>query len=347
MTIDQVIDLRSDTVTCPDEDMRQAIFEAKVGDAGYDDDPSVNELQDYAAWLTGKESALFMASGIMGNLVALMTHTRRGESLLVGKRAHIYGYEGGGLSAVAGVLPRLLDDSAGCPEPESIEEAIPEVDVHFAQASLLCLENTHNECGGVAVSPQRFAAAARTGRKAGLAVHLDGARLFNASVYWKTDVKSYTQEADSIQFCLSKGLGAPMGSMLCGSREFIEVARFNRKRVGGELREVGFMAAAGLYALRHNIDRLAEDHRRAARMGELLQSAGIAVEQREHGTNMVYFTLPQTGGDGALLLKRLEKRGVLANTAGHRRLRLVTHLQIDDRAMEQAANIIIDEYARL
>ncbi|EEX49319.1 MULTISPECIES: GntG family PLP-dependent aldolase [Jonquetella] len=344
---DRVIDLRSDTVTCPDEPMRRAIFEARVGDAGYDDDPSVNELQEYAAFLVGKEKALFMPSGIMGNLVATMTHTRRGESALVGRNAHIYAYEAGGLSAVSGLLPRLLDDSSGCPSPDEIEGAVPEVNVHFAQATLLCLENTHNDCGGVAISPERMAEAAQAGRRKNLAVHLDGARLFNASVYWKIDVKAYTDQADSVQFCLSKGLGAPMGSMLCGSADFIAHAQFNRKRVGGEMREVGFMAAAGLYALRHNIDRLAEDHRMAAFLGKMLRGAGLPVEERECSTNMIYFPLPENSVTGDQFLARLQAAGVLGTTAGPKRIRLVTHMGINDSDVERAADVVAREYAAL
>ena len=341
----KLIDLRSDTVTCPDAAMRKVIYEASVGDAGYDDDPSVNALQEMAAEMTGQEDSLFMPSGIMGNLVALMTHCRHGDGVLVGDRAHLFKGEGGGIVAVAGVLPYPLDDGSGCPSPESVAAAIPEYNVHYPQPTLLCLENTHNDCNAVAVAPDVFAAAVAEGHRQKLQVHLDGARVVNAAAAWGVDVKEFTSIVDSVQFCLSKGLGAPMGSMLCGSKEFIERARFNRKRVGGALRQAGFMAAAGLYALTHNVKRLAEDHANAAELGRLLEEKGLDVEHMPHSTNMVYFNLPEPLPTAAELVEKLAARGVLCNTSGARRIRLVTHLQVSSADVAAAADVICQETA--
>ncbi len=340
------IDLRSDTVTCPDEAMRRAIWEAQVGDAGYGDDPSINELQELAAEITGQEEALFTPSGIMGNLISLMTHTRRGEAVIVGNRAHLYRSEGGGLSAVAGLLPYPVDDSSGCPSAQAILEAIPAVDVHNAQVSLLCLENTHNDCGGTAVSPELFSAAVDAAHSRGLKVHLDGARIFNAAAAWNCDVRRYTSIVDSVQFCLSKGLGAPMGSMVCGSRDFIAAARFNRKRVGGDLRQAGFMAAAGIYALKHNRERLSQDHENASALAKMLADRGLAVEQNPQGTNMVYFSLNESQPSAAEMVRRCRHRGVLFNGVGPRRIRLVTHLQISREDLTEAVGVIGGEAQR-
>ncbi len=342
----ETVDFRSDTVTCPDGAMRKAIFEASVGDAGYDDDPSVRELELLAAELTGQESAIFVPSGIMGNLVAVMTHCRRGEAVLVGDKAHLYRYEGGGLSALAGVLPYLLDDVSGIPSPHAISGACPIHNVHFAQASLLCLENTHNDRGGIAVSPEDFRKAVDAGRNMGLAVHLDGARIFNAAVAWGVDVKLFTSAVDSVQFCLSKGLGGPMGALLCGSDEFIGRAKFERKRVGGELRQAGFMAAAGVFALRHNVSRLSEDHHNARLLGELLSADGFEIEQAPVGTretNMVYVRLPEDGPSSAELSRACKEYGVLFNDLEPHRFRLVTHLGVDEASVRSGAACIIRE----
>ncbi len=336
----EIIDLRSDTVTRPDEAMVQAMVQAPVGDAGYDDDPSVNELQELAAAMTGHEAALFVPSGVMGNLISLMAHTRRGEGVIVGNRAHIYRFEGGGIASVAGLLPYPVDDSSGCPNAEAIAQAVPAVDVHHALASLVCLENTHNDWGGVAVSPDDFGAAVQAARDLGLKVHLDGARIFNAAAAWNCDVRRYTAIVDSVQFCLSKGLGAPMGSMVCGSRDFIATASFQRKRVGGALRQAGYMAAAGIYALKHNLGRLVQDHQNAAALAQALEGRGLSVERCPCPTNMVYFSLREDQIDAAELVRRCRDEGVLFNDQGPRRIRLVTHLQISSRDVATAAEVI-------
>jgi threonine aldolase len=342
----KIVDFRSDTVTCPGDEMRKVIFEASVGDAGYDDDPSVNELESLAAELVGQEAALFVSSGIMGNIVSTLTHCRRGEAILVGDKAHIYRYEGGGFSAITGVLPYVLDDETGVPSPESVKDACPIRNVHFAQPSLLCLENTHNDRGGLAVSPVEFQKTVEMGRDMGLAVHLDGARIFNAAAAWDVDVKEYTASVDSVQFCLSKGLGAPMGALLCGSEEFISRAKFARKMVGGELRQAGFMAAAGIYALKKNVDRLVKDHENASIAEGLLSSAGLIVESVPEGTratNMIYFHLPESGPDGEELSRRCLEKGVLLNAMEPRRIRLVTHLDMDEKDLRRGVEAVLEE----
>ncbi len=346
----KTVDLRSDTVTLPTDEMRQAIAEAPVGDAGYGDDPSINELERLAAEVVGQEDALFIPSGIMGNAVSVMSHCQRGEAALVGDKSHVYRYEGGGLSVLAGVLPYPVDDSAGVPTPLEIQKACPVHDVHFAQASLLCLENTHNDRGGLAVSPRDFSQSLAAAREAGLAVHLDGARIFNAAVAWQVDVKEYTASVDSVQFCLSKGLGAPMGAMLCGSQEFIARARFERKRLGGELRQAGFMAAAGSYAMVHNIVRLADDHRNAELAEALLIDSGFATESVPSGTkrtNMVYFHLPEKVQDVQGFAVSCARRGVLFNVMEPRRVRLVSHLGVGEDDIRLALSVIFEEVRRL
>lgn len=341
-----IIDFRSDTVTCPDDRMRLAIFEAAVGDAGYGDDPSVRELELIAAEIIGQESAIFVPSGIMGNITALLTHCRRGEAALVGDSSHLYRYEAGGLSALAGVLPYILDDSDGLPSPDAIRGSCPIRNVHFAQASLLCLEVTHNDRGGVAPSPSRFRAAVEAGREMGLSIHLDGARVFNSAVAWGADVKDYTSSVDSVQFCLSKGLGGPMGAMLCGSEDFISRACFERKRLGGELRQAGFMAAAGIFALKNNVSRLSEDHDNAKLLADILSDEGMTVEPVPDGTrrtNMVYVTLPDSAPSASDLAMACRDRGVLFNDLEPRRFRLVTHLGVSRESVIKGASCIARE----
>lgn len=338
-----MIDLRSDTVTCPDEKMLQAMSAAQVGDSGYGDDPSVDRLECLAAEMTGTEASLFMPSGVMGNLVALMTHCRNGDGVVVGQHAHLYCHEGGGLTACGGLQPYVVDDASGCPSVEALNAVMPDYDVHFPQPRLLCVENTHNGCGGVALEPSVCSALVSRAGELGLAVHLDGARIFNAAVACGVDVADYTSGVDSVQFCLSKALGAPMGSMLCGSASFIERARFYRKRLGGALRQAGYMAAAGIYALTHNVARLQEDHQRAAFLAQFLERQGLLVEHRHGSTNMVYFSMPQRCIDTSLLVDRCRQRGLLFNAAGSNRIRLVTHLHIDDEAVQKAVSIISEE----
>lgn len=339
----KILDFRSDTVTRPSMQMRAAIAAAEVGDDIMGDDPTANELCRYSAELTGMEDAIYVCSGTMGNLIALASAARSGESVLAGRMSHIWLSEVGGMSVVAGLIPYQIEDGSGIPSPEAITEAYREAgDIHNAPTSVLALENTHNYAGGIAVPPDAFAAAATAGHRLGLHVHLDGARIFNASVYHKTDVKTYTKEVDSVQFCLSKGLGAPLGSMLCGTHDFIERAKRWRKRLGGAQRQVGIAAAAGLYALHNNIERLAEDHNNARVMRSTLRNAGIKTEYAKNMTNMVYFKLTDNMMSDAEFIAACAERGVLADMISPRRVRLVTHIDITRGDAFRGAEIITE-----
>lgn len=342
----KIIDMRSDTVTKPSEEMRRVIAAAEVGDDIYGDDPTANALCACAAELTGKEAAIYVCSGTMGNLLAFATAGRAGESILAGFRSHVWLSEVGGLSAVAGLCPYGLNDDAGVPSPSAIAAgARIDGDVHHPDTTVLSLENTHNYAGGIAVAPEPFAAAAREGKRLGFHVHLDGARLFNAAVYHGVEVKKFTDEVDSVQFCLSKGLGAPLGSMLCGTREFIGRAMKWRKRLGGAQRQVGIAASAGLWALKHNIARLADDHANCRRLSELLRAGGIAVEDIPNATNMVFFPLGPENPADAEFERRCAEKGLLAHIISPRRARLVTHLDVDAEDVERAADIVIGAMA--
>lgn len=335
------IDLKSDTVTRPSQGMRKAMAEAEVGDDVYHEDPTVHRLEEKGASLTGKEAALYLTSGTMGNIVALLTHCCRGDAAIVGADSHILNYEGGGLAALGGILPLAADDSSGIIPPEEVVRFCKPSNVHFAPVTLLCLENTHNRCGGLALSPEEMEKTADQARKCGLLVHLDGARVFNAAAAWDVGVDAYGTLVDSVQICLSKGLGAPVGSLLCGTREFVERARFWRKKVGGGLRQAGIIAAAGLYAFEHNLPRLKEDHENAALLGSLLAEGGIEVERNAKPTNMVYFRIPVSVSE--TLPRRCAARGVLFNAAGPGRVRLVTHLDVSREQAAAAAGIILEE----
>ncbi|WP_286951742.1 MULTISPECIES: low-specificity L-threonine aldolase [Aminobacterium] len=337
------IDLKSDTVTKPSEEMRRAMYEAEVGDDVYSEDPTVLRLEEKAAEITGKEAALFAVSGTMGNLVSLLSHCNRGDGVIIGTYSHINNYEGGGLSALGGLFPILVDDSSGIPSQESIGEKCLPKNVHYAPARLLCLENTHNKCGGIAVSPERFAETGEKAKDMGLPVHLDGARLFNAALAWGADISVYTSRVDSVQLCLSKGLGAPVGSVICASSDFIDRARHWRKRVGGGMRQAGVIASAGLYALDHNIDRMIEDHENAKRIAYILQDGGLAVEENGRQTNMVFFSIPENGPTASMLIDSCARRGVYFTAMGERRVRLVTHLDVSKEQAVKAAEIIVEE----
>lgn len=337
-----VIDLKSDTVTKPGEEMRKAMYQAEVGDDVYGEDPTVIALEEKAAALTGKEAAIFVVSGTMGNLVSLMSHCTHGDGAILGHKSHIYYYEAGGMSALAGILPLTVDDHEGIPSLEDIAHWCRPSDIHFAPARLLCLENTHNKGGGIAVSPSKFRETAQGARELGLAIHLDGARIFNAATAWDVKTDEFTRHVDSVQICLSKGLGAPVGSLICASSDFIETARYWRKKVGGGMRQAGVIAAAGLYALENNIERLAEDHENAFLIAKILEDAGIEVEKSSKSTNMVFFrTSPSLDGD--LFLNSCFSKGVQFNSVESGRFRLVTHIDVSREQAEEAAHLIVKE----
>lgn len=338
----KILDFRSDTVTRPSDEMRRIMACAEVGDDIYGDDASSNALAAYAAELTGMEAAIYVTSGTMGNLLAFVSAGRHGESLLAGTRSHVWCSEGGGFSAVAGLCPYQLNDDDGIPRAGDLAKASrADGNIHHPDTTILSLENTHNYTGGIAVAPDKFAETAREGRHLGFHVHLDGARIFNATVFHGTDVAEYAKEVDSIQFCLSKGLGAPMGSMLCGTRDFIATAMKWRKRLGGAQRQVGIAAAAGLYALKNNVQRLAEDHENALLFVELLEKGGISVEPVANRTNMLFFSLLESHPADEVFVERCKANGLLLNIADPRRIRLVTHLNVTREDTESAAAIII------
>lgn len=326
---ERVIDLRSDTVTKPSAAMREAMLQAEVGDDVYGEDPTVRRLEAAIAQRAGMEAALFLPSGTQSNLVALLSHCGRGDEYLVGQQAHTYKYEGGGAAVFGGIQPQPIEfEPDGTLAIDRLRAAVKPDDAHFAKTRLLCLENTVH---GKVLPMAYLDEAAGFAREQGLAMHLDGARVFNAVVKLGVDLREITKHFDSVSICLSKGLGAPVGSVLAGSAEFIRRAHRWRKVAGGGMRQAGMLAAAGLYALEHNIARLAEDHARARRLAEgLAQLPGIEIVQPPQ-TNMVFLRVP--GIDTTELACRLRERGVVISPAPV--LRLVTHLDVNDDGIER------------
>ncbi|SUB82366.1 Low specificity L-threonine aldolase [Pragia fontium] len=317
-----MIDLRSDTVTQPSKAMRQAMADAAVGDDVYGDDPSVNQLEREAATLSGKEAALFLPTGTQANLVALLTHCQRGEEYIVGQKAHNYMYEAGGAAVLGSIQPQPIDAAEDGTLPlDIVASVIKPDDVHFARTRLLCLENTHN--GKVLPLDYLHQAWAFT-RKKKLALHMDGARIFNAAVAMKVPLSTLTQYCDTLTICLSKGLGAPVGSLLCGSSEFIKQARRWRKMVGGGMRQAGILAQGAIYALHHNVERLREDHDNTQWLAEQLSGLGVEVIAPGAQTNMLFLRLP--ANEASQLGPWMKQRGILMNAGPV--TRLVTHLDI-------------------
>jgi len=344
------IDLRSDTVTKPTPPMRQAMAQAAVGDDVYDEDPTVNRLQELAAERLGKEAGLFVASGTMGNIVALLTHGGRGDEVILGDLSHTFLYEGGATAGLAGIHPHVLKNEPDGTLPiGAIEAAIRTDDIHFPYTRLICLENTHNRCGGTIISPEYCARVTDLAHSRGIAVHLDGARLFNAAVALGIPPAELTGNVDSVMICLSKGLGAPVGSLLCGTREFITRAKRMRKIVGGGMRQAGIIAAAGIYAIENNVDRLAEDHENARRLADGISAIdGLTVgimgaSTPAVQTNLVYFSVDDPSLDARGLSQRLRARGILANPLGAAdQMRMVTHLDVTGEDITTAISLIGD-----
>ena len=333
----KVIDLRSDTVTHPTPEMRRAMFEAEVGDDVYGEDPTVNRLEAMAAAMTGKETALFVTSGTQGNLTAVLTHTNHGDEIILGDESHIFWYEVGGASVLGGVIMRTAPtDSCGRLNLGDIEAAIRSKDIHYPRTTLLCLENTHNRCGGTVLTPDYTDAVCSLVHGRGLRVHLDGARVFNAAIALGLPASALAKNADSVALCLSKGLGAPVGSLLCGTREFVERARKFRKMLGGGMRQAGIIAAAGILALERMVARLAEDHANAKRLAQgLRRIRGITLTQEEIPTNIVMFELsPELSR--AEFVKGLERSGVKVGLRDGHPFRVVTHWMISPQDIDEA-----------
>ena len=331
-----IIDLRSDTVTQPTPEMREAMYRAELGDDVYGEDPTVNRLERIAAERMGKEAALFVVSGTMGNLVALLTHCRRGDEVILGDRSHTFLFEQGGMASLGGIIPHTVPNQPdGTMRLEDLEGAIRGDDVHFPRTRLICLENTHNVCNGTPLTAGYTAQVAELARDHGLRVHVDGARIFNAAAALGVDVRELVQDVDSVQFCLSKGLCAPVGSLVCGSAEFIAEARRARKVVGGGMRQAGVLAAAGIVALEQIADRMGEDHARAKRLAEGL--AGIpGLDVGPAVSNILYFGLTeQVSKTPEEVVAGLAERGVrmLGRVGG--RFRAVTHHWISDEDVER------------
>lgn len=336
-----MIDLRSDTITLPTEAMREAMASAAVGDDVFGEDPTVAELETLAAQMLGKDAGLFLPSGTMGNLVAVLTHTQKGDEVIVEADAHVYYYEVGSISAVAGVIPRPVAGTLGYIAPSQLRAAIRPPNVHFPPPRLLCLENTHNRAGGIPFGPDEMDAVCLAARELGLAVHVDGARIFNAAVAFGVPAKSLVRHADSVMFCVSKGLSAPVGSLLVGSTEFIERARRFRKMVGGGMRQAGVIAAAGVVALRTMVDRLADDHASARHLAEGVAGLpGLSVDLERVRTNIVLVWLDEGRWTAAQFLARLKHEGVLAVPVGDYSVRFVTNRHIAADSVDRAISAI-------
>lgn len=337
----KVIDLRSDTVTLPSPAMREAIANAPLGDDVYGEDPTVNRLEELAAAMVGKEAALLVTSGTMGNLTALLAHGARGQQVLLGDESHIYHYEGGGASALGGLvyhpLPNLPDGSL---DLAALRNALSHgSDSHHAPPGVVCLENTHNRCGGAVLPPEVLAQTHALAREAGVPLHLDGARVFNAAIALGIDARELTRHVDTVQFCLSKGLAAPVGSLLAGSRNFIAHAHRVRKMLGGGMRQAGIIAAAGIVALEHMVERLADDHDNARFLAEqMIGLPGVELDLGRVQSNIVIFELdPVSGFSPEQLIAAAERHGVLLSGMGERKVRAVAHYGISAEDMQVAA----------
>jgi threonine aldolase len=341
------IDLRSDTVTQPTPAMRKAMAEAEVGDDVFGEDPTVNALQEKVANLLGKETALFVPSGTMANQLSIKSHTQPGDEVIIEASSHPYNFEGGAGAALSGVQFQCLKGVRGILDALQIEEAIRPEDHHFPVTRLVCLENTHNRGGGSIYPVEKMAEIYRLAKSKGLLVHLDGARLWNASVATGIKPLEYTQWADSVSVCLSKGLGAPIGSLVAGSKLFIDRVHRFRKMFGGGMRQVGIVAAAGIYALDHHLERLKEDHRNAKRMAVgLKEFRGVSVDPKHVETNIVIFDVMDTGMTGAQVAEAMKREGILIHAFGKTQIRLVTHLDVSSEDIERALNAFEKVFGR-
>ncbi|WP_096202845.1 low-specificity L-threonine aldolase [Bacillus sp. FJAT-45350] len=339
-----MIDLRSDTVTKPTTEMRQAMFSAEVGDDVYREDPTIIKLEETAAQLLGKESALFVTSGTQGNQLAVLAHCDPGQEIIIDEDAHIVYYEGAAISALAGVQPRTIKGNRGAIDPIKLKEMIRPNDIHFPETGLICIENTHNRGGGAVVPLSSMEAMYQVAVEHQVPLHLDGARLFNAAVACNQPISAFADYTDTVQVCLSKGLAAPVGSLLAGSNAFIEKARKWRKRLGGGWRQAGVLAAPGLIALTTMVDRLSEDHENAQRLANGFANIdGLSIENKVE-TNIVLVNVEQTTLTAEQFLSELKENGILAVAFGPYTIRFTTHYHIGkneiDTAISNVANII-------
>jgi threonine aldolase len=336
------IDLRSDTITKPTPAMRRAMAEAEVGDDVLGDDPTVIRLEEMSARRLGKEAGLFVASGTMGNLVSLLAHCGRGDEVILGDLAHTFVNEQGGMAALGGIQPHTVRNQPdGTLDLDDVAAAIRGNNIHYPRTRLITVENTHNLCSGAALTSEYMAALGELARGHGLRIHVDGARIFNAAIALGVDVERLARDADSVTFCLSKGLAAPVGSVVAGSRAFIAEARRMRKVVGGGMRQVGVLAAAGIVALEQMVDRLAEDHANAQALVDGLAGVpGIAVEPSPCRTNIVYMRVTHPDMDARGLQRRLDAQGVHMLALGPRLVRAVTHYHVTRSDIDAAVKVM-------
>jgi threonine aldolase len=358
--VHDVVDLRSDTLTLPTPEMREAMAHAAVGDDVWEEDPTVKRLEAMAAERTGKDAGLFVASGTMGNLLSVLSHTRPGQEVILDLDSHIFNYEAGGSALIGGLQMRPITTARGFLAPEQVHEAIRPANIHLPPTGLVAIENTHNRHGGTCCTPEEIAAVARVAHDAGVPVHLDGARLFNAAVALRRPAADFTREVDSVTFCVSKGLGAPVGSVICGGAELVARARRWRKMVGGGMRQVGVIAAAGIVALERMIDRLAEDHANARALAEgIARLPGLRVDLASVQTNIVIFHLDRAAGhldraashsDSAegveAIVQGCAARKVKVHAMGPTSIRCVTHKDVDSEDIRRALNALTEITAR-
>lgn len=336
-----VVDFRSDTVTLPTQEMMRAMNSALLGDDVYGEDPTVNALQELSAEMMGKEAGLFVPSGTMGNLVSVLAHCERGDEAIMGTKGHTFLFEAGGISAMGGVFPHTLPNLPdGTILLDDIINAIRPDDYHHPISRLIILENTHNRCGGTPISKEYTMDVAKIAHDHKMALHIDGARIFNAAVALKMNVKELIADADTITFCLSKGLCAPVGSVICGPKDFIAKASRIRKQLGGGMRQAGILAAAGIVALEKMVDRLEEDHARAKALASALSEIdGLRIDIDSVQTNMVYVSLDETVNiSTSQLMSEMTELGVKIGRVGKRQYRLVTHYWINDEGVDQCVN---------
>jgi threonine aldolase len=328
----KIIDLRSDTVTLPTQRMREAIYNAELGDDVFGEDPTVNRLEQIAAEIVGKEAGLLVTSGTQGNLVAILTHCARGDEVILGNLSHTFLNEVGAISALGGIHPHTVTNQEdGTMDLKDIESAIRSDNIHYPRTKLICIENTHNRCYGAPLSVEYTNAVCELAHSHDLMVHLDGARIFNAAVALNVDVKELTKNVDSLSFCLSKGLSAPVGSVLCGTKEFIKEARRYRKMLGGGMRQAGIIAAAGIVALEDMIERLEEDHKNAKLLAEgISKIPGLYIDLEKVKTNIIYFDLVSKRISPEELVKRMDLEGIKFLQTGPNRFRMVTHYGITE-----------------
>lgn len=337
----EIIDLRSDTVTLPTEEMLEAIRHAELGDDVFGEDSTVNRLEKITAEKMGKEAALLVTSGTQANLVSLMSNTNPGELVILEAQSHIYWYEVGGICSIAGLMPCLVKSRLGSFDPEVLEAAIRPKDIHYPPLSLICAENTHNRHGGTVITPERLRTTNEVAKKHGLRLYMDGARLFNAAVALGASVQDFTKHVDNLMFCLSKSLSCPIGSLVVGTHEFVQKARKMRKILGGGMRQAGIVAAPGIIALEKMVDRLKEDHRNAKRLAKGIANIdGIKVDLNRVQTNIIVFDISDLTANDALFLSKLKEQDILALNIAKNKVRMVTHRGVEKNHVEKAINAI-------